>query len=93
VDISKKKKKYRIPKIQSTELQKVNKLKGPSEDIWVLLRREKKAITRGEGERDLEGKGAWWGGGRWQPDLVLGDQKRLKPWESAERMERGNLRR
>jgi hypothetical protein len=39
---------YRILKIQSTELKKVIKLKGPNEDISVLLWREKKAITIGE---------------------------------------------
>ena len=49
------KKKYRIHKIQSTELKKVNKLKCPSEDASVPLGREKKAITSGEGET-LEGK-------------------------------------
>jgi hypothetical protein len=49
VDISQKKKKYRIPKIQSTQLKKVNKLKCPSEDASVPLGREKKAITSGEG--------------------------------------------
>jgi hypothetical protein len=38
----------RIPKIQSTELKKVNKLKCPSEDASVLLGREKKAITSGK---------------------------------------------
>jgi hypothetical protein len=54
VDISQKEKtKYRIPKIQSTELKKVNKLKCRSEDASVPLGREKKAITSGEGERDL----------------------------------------
>ena len=45
MDISqkkKKKKKYIIPKIQSTELKKFNKLKGPSEDTSVPLGREKK---------------------------------------------------
>ena len=41
MDISQKKK-YRIPKIQSTELKKVNKLKGPSKDASVPLGREKK---------------------------------------------------
>ena len=54
MDISQKK--YRIPKIQSTELKKVNKLKCPSEDASVPLGREKKAITSGEGGRDLGGK-------------------------------------
>jgi hypothetical protein len=38
-------KKYRILKIQSTELKKVNKLKGPSEDASLPLGRKKKAIT------------------------------------------------
>jgi hypothetical protein len=47
---------YRIPKIQSTELKKLNKLKCPSEDTSVSLGREKKAITSGEGERDIGGK-------------------------------------
>ena len=53
MDISKKQTnkqtKNRIPKIQSTELKKVNKLKAPSEDASVPLGREKKATTRGEG--------------------------------------------
>ena len=43
-----KKEKYRTPKIQSTELKKVNKLKAPSEDSSVPLGREKKATTMGE---------------------------------------------
>ena len=48
-----KKKNYRIPKIQSIEIKKVNKLKGPSEVTLVPLGREKKATTSGEGGRDL----------------------------------------
>ena len=51
---------YRIPSIQSTEIKKVNKLKGLSEDASVPLGREKKAITgqregrgRAEGGRDI----------------------------------------
>ena len=44
------------PKIQSTELKKVSKLKCPSEDASVPLGREKKAITRGERWRNLGGK-------------------------------------
>ena len=39
--------KCRIPRIQSTELKKVDKQKGPSEDVSILLGREKKAITGG----------------------------------------------
>jgi hypothetical protein len=44
---------YRIPKIQSTELKKLNKVKCPSEDTSVSFGREKKAMTSGEGGRDL----------------------------------------
>jgi hypothetical protein len=46
---------YRIPKIQSTEFRKSNKLKGTSEDASVPLGKEKKAIIRQWG-RDLGGK-------------------------------------
>jgi hypothetical protein len=57
-------------------------LKGPSEDASVPLGRKKKTIMSGvEGEgpgRESE----WWGGtvvrGRGEPDLVLGEGKRLK---------------
>jgi hypothetical protein len=77
----KEKKKYKIPQIQSTELKKVNKLKCPSEDTPVPLGREKKAITSGEeGGRTSEGK--WTEEGslrRVEPDLVLGEEKGLKP--------------
>ena len=59
MDISQKKK-YRIPKIQSTEFKMLNKLKCPSEDASVPLGREKKAITSGEGGRE-GGRGS--GGG------------------------------
>ena len=72
------KKKYRIHKIQSTKLKKINKLKGPSEDTSIPLGREKKEITSGEGGA-WEGK--WMGvvGGRGEPDLLLGEGKGLKP--------------
>jgi hypothetical protein len=40
-------------KIQSTDLKKINKVKGPSEDASVSLGREKKATTSGEERRDL----------------------------------------
>jgi hypothetical protein len=39
------------------ELIKDNKLKCPSEDSLFSLGREKIAITRGKGRRDLGGKG------------------------------------
>ena len=38
------------------ELRKINKLKGPSEVASLPLGRERKAITTGEGGRDLERK-------------------------------------
>jgi hypothetical protein len=47
---------YRIPKIQSTELKKVNKLKCPSKDTSVPLGREYKAITVGREGGTWEGK-------------------------------------
>ena len=55
MDISQREKKYRIPMIQSTEIKKVNKLKGTSKDASVPLGREK-AITSGEGGRNLSGR-------------------------------------
>ena len=74
MDISQKKKKYRIPKIQSTELKKFNKMK----DTSVLLGRERKAITRWERWRDLGGKQDRDGQGRGEHDLVLDEGKGLK---------------
>jgi hypothetical protein len=56
----KERKKYRIPKIQSTEFKKVKKVKCPSEDASIPLGREKKAITRGKGGRDLGEKVDGW---------------------------------
>ena len=47
-----------IPSIQSTELIKINQLKGPSKDTSIPLGRENKAITGGG--RD---KGSWVGKG------------------------------
>jgi hypothetical protein len=47
---------YRIPKIESTELKKLNKLKCPREEAPVPHGREKKSITSGEGGRDQGGK-------------------------------------
>jgi hypothetical protein len=72
VDISKKKKKkkYTIPKIDTTELKKVNKLKCTSKDTSVPLGREKKAFRSGEGGRDLGAKVAGRGLEGEKPDLV-----------------------
>lgn len=46
--------KYRIPRIQSTELRKVKKLNGPIEEAPIPLRREKKAFTV-----NVVGGGGW----------------------------------
>jgi hypothetical protein len=65
---------YKVPRKQSSELKKVNKLKGPSEDDSVPFGREKKAIT---GNREMETHGGadqggekgimiYWGWGRGQ---------------------------
>jgi hypothetical protein len=60
----------------STEIKKLNKLKCPSEDSSVPLEREKKAITSGEGGRDLGGiVDGRSNRGRRKPDLVLGEGK------------------
>ena len=48
--------KHRIPRTSSTELKKLNKLKCPNEDTSAPLGRKKKAITSGEGRRDVGGK-------------------------------------
>jgi hypothetical protein len=47
----------------------VKKLKSPSEDTSVLLGREKKVITSGEGRRDLGGK-VNGGGGAEKENLI-----------------------
>ena len=65
---------YRIPKIWSTELKKVNKLKGPSEDVSVPLWREKTTTSRKEGTWEGKGKGV----ARGEHDRVLGGGKGLK---------------
>ena len=71
-------KKYRVRRIQYTELTKVNKLKCPSEDTSFPLGREKKAITSGEGGRDLGGKVGGGIRGSGEPYQVLGEGKVLK---------------
>jgi hypothetical protein len=38
--------------MQSTELKKVNKPKGPSEDVSIPLGREKKVIMGGGGQKE-----------------------------------------
>jgi hypothetical protein len=69
MDISQKK--YRITRYSPTELQKVNKLKGPSENASVPLGRKKKAITRRKGGREGPWRERGWGQERGEHDLVL----------------------
>jgi hypothetical protein len=45
---------YRMPKIQSIELKKVNKSKGPRENASIPLGREKKAIIAGRGREEWQ---------------------------------------
>jgi hypothetical protein len=45
---------YRIPRIQSTELKTINKLKGPSENASITLGRKKETIM-GWGESEGPG--------------------------------------
>jgi hypothetical protein len=47
---------YRITRIQSTELKKVKKQKGPSEDTSIPLGREKKAIIGAKEGREMGGR-------------------------------------
>ena len=54
--LAKKKKSTEYPRYSPQNSKKVNKLKCPSEDASVPLGREKKAITSGEGGRNLGGK-------------------------------------
>jgi hypothetical protein len=71
VDISHSLPKYIIHKIQSTELKKLNKLKGPSDKSSVPLGWEKKASRSGEGGV-WERKRTRGGTGRGEHDVVLG---------------------
>jgi hypothetical protein len=67
VSISKKKKRHRIPKNQSTELKKFNKQKDPSEERVLFGREEKQSHVGREGG-PWEGK--WTGGGGGEGDLI-----------------------
>ena len=51
MDISQKKK-YRIPKIQSTELKQLNKPNGPTDDASISHGMEMKSITQGRRQRE-----------------------------------------
>jgi hypothetical protein len=69
--------------IQSTELKKVSKPKGPSEDASIPLGREKKAIMGGRGERDLDGRGE--GKEKGEYDQVLGGQEQERSPEGQQK--------
>ena len=62
-------KKYRILRIQSTELKKVNKPKGPSEDASIPLGREKKHSQEG-----------WKGGPGWERGKRGEEGNMIKYW-------------
>ena len=96
MDISQKK--YRIPRIQTTELKKVNKLKGPSKDASIPLGRVKKAIMGWRTGCQREGR-IWeeQGTGRGRGNMIRywGDRievlkasrknRNRKPWEVGSR--------
>lgn len=74
--------KYRIPRIQATELSKVNRQNGPSEDDSVLLGREKNTVIGGRGRKAPrwergkgEEKGTWIRYGRRGQERILEGQK------------------
>jgi hypothetical protein len=76
---------HRTQKIQQAEVPKWGHLRP----IW----EGESSKHKWEG-RDLGGKVDGLGasrGGRVEPDLVLSEEKGLKPWGPAERMETGNL--
>jgi hypothetical protein len=90
-------KKYRLPKIYSTELKKLTKLKCPDEEASVLLSREKKAITIWR-EGELGGKvgvgagrrvaGGGFGGGEnliwyWVREKDWSPECQKKEWKQA----------
>jgi hypothetical protein len=76
---------YRIPKIQFTELKKINKLKCPSEDTSVPLGERRKQSQVGRMGGTWPGRESWQGvcvggmGRRGKPGLVLGEGKGVKP--------------
>ena len=63
-----------VPRIQSTELKKANKLKGPSEDASILLGRGKKAITGERRNGPVRGRQQAWERGSmiryWGLDMI-----------------------
>ena len=73
MDISGKKKKYRIPRTQPRELKKFNKPKGPSEDNSIPLERKKKAVMMGGGRKGGICMEEEMGEGKGEHDQVLGE--------------------
>jgi hypothetical protein len=59
--------------------QKAQQAEGSNEDTLVPLGQEKKAITIREGVRDMGGQVYRGWGWRGEPDLVLHEEKGLKP--------------
>jgi hypothetical protein len=70
-------KKYRIPRIPSTELKKINELNSPSEGASIPLGREKKAIIGREGRRNLDGK--WYREGKRVTLSGIGGRAEVEP--------------
>ena len=79
MDISQKK--YLIPKIQSTELKKVNKLQCTHRTPQSHLggRRKQSQVGRKCGTWRGKWAGMWGNQGRGETDLVCGEGKGLKP--------------
>ena len=77
-------------KIQSTDLKKINKVKGPSEDASVSLGREKKATSRHEGGSHLGRKVDWiWE--RRNPNLVLDEEKKTEALRASKKNQNRQL--
>ena len=70
-------KKHRIPRVQATELEKINKLKSPSEDASISLGRERIVII-GVGKEGETLLGKWTRRGRGEHDQVLGGENRTE---------------
>ena len=66
---------YRIPKIQSTDLKSVNKLESPSQDASVSPTWEREESNHKWRGREGPGRESGQGVGRGKPDLVLGEGK------------------
>jgi hypothetical protein len=79
--------KYKIPMLHSTDPKKLNKVEGPSEGAWILLRRRNEIVH----ERQMEDGAGWereWGGELWggASDHMWGGTGGMArgPWEWME---------